>query len=50
MPRVEHMACVRRFWFSVDLIAQNRVADRLQMDPNLMSSPSKDLAKNEGLI
>jgi hypothetical protein len=43
-PSVQHLPAELASRFSVDLVAQNRVPDRMEMDPNLMCSTSVNLA------
>jgi hypothetical protein len=44
---VQHLPTIIAGGFPVHFVAQDRVADRMEMDSNLVGSPRKNLAKNQ---
>ena len=46
-PRVQHLPAIVAGVFPVHLVAQDRVADRMEMNANLVGSSRKNLAKNQ---
>src|ERR1700746_62272 len=46
-PRVQHLSTTVAGCFSIHLIANDGMTDRLEMDSNLVRSPREDLAKDE---
>ena len=49
-PRVQHLPAIAAGIFPVDSVAQNRMADRMEMDANLVGSSRKNLAENQSAL
>jgi hypothetical protein len=47
-PCVQHLSATGAGCFTVHLIANDGMTDRLEMHPNLVGSSGEDLAKDEG--
>jgi len=47
-PRVEHLARTTGGGLPVNFVAKDRVSDRIEMHPNLMRAPGKNLTQYKG--
>ena len=45
---MQHLSALLAGCFSVNFVAEDRMPDRMEVDPNLVGSPRENLAQDEG--